>query len=68
MQGDGLRIEGPDNSTLIENGAGAVLLDRKSKQAARVPTSGNERVKVTHPERVKMTHLGLQNSRSGQER
>lgn len=43
MQGDGLRIEGTDNSTLIENGAGAVLLDRKSKQAARVPTSTEER-------------------------
>jgi hypothetical protein len=31
-------------------------------------TSGNERVKLTHPERVKLTHLGLQNGRSGQER
>jgi hypothetical protein len=29
---------------------------------------GNGRVKLTHPERVKLTHLGLQNSRSGQER
>ena len=33
-----------------------------------VPVAGTERVSGTHPERLSGTHLGFQNSHSGQER
>src|SRR5512135_1868631 len=52
----------------VEPSAPKVAIDAQSIIQLPKSSGGNERVIGTHPERVIGTHLGLQDSRSGQDR